>query len=72
MKGRFSKYMDETWKILSHSLQRENEIELFNACIGTLIELSRACPDQFANCLTQLIPFLISKLNVIFLCEVEF
>jgi len=59
----FAIHMEEAWGLLSVSLQRTNESDLFGACIGALIEISRACPSQFAYVLPKLVPFLIERLN---------
>lgn len=64
MGASFSKYLEEFWKILSHSLQRTSERELVTACIIAITEISRACPEQFSVFLPQLVPYLANKLNV--------
>ncbi|EAR88045.3 importin-beta amine-terminal domain protein (macronuclear) [Tetrahymena thermophila SB210] len=45
----FVKYLDKVWPYIEHALtQRQQDLELFKTCMGTIADVARACDNQFS------------------------
>jgi len=64
MGSRFKKYSSQVWPLVAKGIQMTTQPELFVASLGALVELSRSCPDETANYLSEIFNHLISLLNV--------
>lgn len=44
----FVGYLDKVWPFIEHTLQnKQDDIELFKVCVGTVADIARACDVQF-------------------------
>lgn len=64
MGERFKKYSQKVWPILGQGIQNTTQPEIFVASLGTLVELSRSCPDETANYLQDIFKLLVDLLKV--------
>jgi len=63
MGSRFKKYSSQVWPLVAKGIQMTTQPELFVASLGALVELSRSCPDETTNYLSEIFNHLISLLN---------
>jgi len=60
---KFVKYAQDFWQVLLLGLKRNNESDVFSASLGSLIEVSKACPEVIAEFLPQIFPYFMTCLH---------